>query len=187
MSKKWVWAVIVIVVVAVGAWYYMSHKEIGMTDAKETAAVGNAMPSSTSVLPTDTAAIDAQVTAMSAAVSALSKTSSPKDVAAAAAMIDSTTVLMSKVAPKLQAMISTAQNAKKDVAALQAAMKDLGTQVASAGSISKSVSNNANNAKKPMDAAGVAAAEAQLSTAVSYIVKAQNDIHTVAAGLSALK
>lgn len=182
-KTKLVVGVVVVVVIAGALWLVYGKKDASMVSGTEqTGAVANSAP--TPALASNVAALDAQVQALSGSVAGLSGTSDPKAVAVVASSMLTVAASIDKLGSQFQALVSTAGNAKQNISALQAALKDMAAQNGNANSIAGSVSANASNTKKPMNAAGVAAAIAQLKTAAGYIAAAQSDIHVLSTGLA---
>ena len=188
-TKKWVWAIVIIIIILLGLWYSGVFSSLMPAPATQPAAVATGansiaattMAAQDSGIKTDVAALDVQIAAVNSSITA-SATPTKQQIATIAANVGATAVMFNKLSVELQSRITNAQTTGASVAGLQAALKDLAMQVSNmtsqAGAASKNVMATSSNSTT------ITASFSQLKAAQKYAVAARADIQTVLQGLN---
>ncbi len=182
-SKKWVWAVVVVVIILLALWY--SGVFGSATPATQPAAVNSAVTSGTSgtamaaqdtAIKGDVALLDAQIKAINTAV-AVSGTPTKTQISDAAASFKAATTLFAKIAVELKARSVNAQTAGASVAGITSALSDLNAQVSNMSSQVSAASKNAMATSST--SATLTASYKQLVAAQGFAAAARTDIGAV--------
>ncbi|MGC9602661.1 MAG: hypothetical protein ABSE76_02890 [Minisyncoccia bacterium] len=183
-TKQWVWAIIIIIIILLALWY--SGVFSSLTPAPATtqpAAVTtsvNSMAGQDSIIKTDVATLDMQIAAIGSGIAA-STAPSKQQIGTIAANISAAAVTFNKLAVELRPRITNAQTAGSSVAGLQAALKDLATQVSNMTSQASAASKNVTTS---LTSATITASFNQLKVAQRYANAARADIQTIVQGLN---
>ncbi len=182
-SKKWVWAVVVVVIILLALWYSgvfgsatPATQPAAVTTAVTSGTTGTAMAAQDAVIKSDVASLDAQIAGINTAL-AISGTPTKAQISAAAASFKTATTLFGKLAVEIKARSVNTQTAGGSVAGITTALNDLNVQVSNMSSQVGAASKNAMATSSTSTT--LTASYKQLQTAQGYAAAARTDIGSV--------
>lgn len=188
MKGKWVWIIIVLIVIVAGLWWSGVFGSMSNANSQPAATASAVTPVAAGVSAAATnsiANIDTQIVANASDIDVQAKTPTLEGENAIVDRFGMVANAMTNLTPALQASIIAAQKAGKPVTALNTAAGDMKTQVSNALAIVLTVKKNLSGLK-PANASANALilkqSAAQLQSAHAYIQTARTDIQTVVKG-----
>lgn len=178
-SRKWIWAVVVILIILLGLWYFGIFNGGAAAPAQSatvnTAANSGAMASQNTAIKTDVATLDAQIATLNTSMSTAAAPTKPQ-ISAIAANFKAVVATYAKIFIELRSAAINTQTSGASVAGIQNALSDLNAQLSNLTSLVGSAAKN--TMATSSTAATVSASFKQMQAAQAYNTAARADVQT---------
>lgn len=179
-SKKWIWAVVVVLIILLGLWYFGAFNSTpapAQSAAVNIATTNSAAAAQNTLIKTDVSMLDKQIAITNASIAAVTGAPTKPQIATIGVNFNTEVTTYGRLITEINSAIINAKSTGTPTAAAVAAMSDLSNQLANLTSQAGTAVKN--TAASGSTAATVAASLKQMQSAQTYDAAARADIQTV--------